>query len=279
MANLPSGYTELEYIESTGTQYIDTGVEISEKTGLSFDYQQNNDTVGCICGCDLDWLSSGIIIVNNIISFGSSSSNSNLGLNDGIKHNISLTNAVFKKDEEIIFTGDGNFNSNGISFCIFSLNRNGTMQEYSTIKIWFFKIYNDNILVRNYVPCKNSVGIVGFYDLVSGSFFGNSGTGSFIAGPEVAPPETPGSFFQSASVVLRWSPVDCDGYRLYKNGFLLEETTETLYIDDAVSDGQDIEYSITAYRGSAESEPQTIQVSVREGYTILTPVITSAFFQ
>ena len=25
-ANLPSGYTELEYIESTGTQYIDTGV-------------------------------------------------------------------------------------------------------------------------------------------------------------------------------------------------------------------------------------------------------------
>ena len=92
-------------------------------------------------------------------------------------------------------------------------------------------------------------------------------------------PESPGDFHQSASVVLRWNSVDCDGYHLYKNGSLLATTTETIYIDENVSNGQDIEYSITAYRGTAESEPQTITVYIREGYTILTPFITSAFFQ
>ena len=162
---------------------------------------------------------------------------------------------------------------------IFGCNANGNVTGTIPMKLKKFLLLEDSITIHSYIPCTQSSGEVGLYDIVSGEFFGNAGAGSFLAGPEITPPNTPGSFRQSASVVLRWSTVECDGYRLYKNGSLLAETMETLYIDDVVSNGQDIEYSITAYRGSAESEPQTIIVQVREGYTILTPVITSAFFQ
>lgn len=35
------------------------------------------------------------------------------------------------------------------------------------------------------VPCINPNNEVGMYDMVNGSFYGNSGSGSFTAGPEV----------------------------------------------------------------------------------------------
>ena len=38
-ATLPAGYTELEYIESTGTQYIDTGIKTNNNLGIHIDFQ------------------------------------------------------------------------------------------------------------------------------------------------------------------------------------------------------------------------------------------------
>ena len=44
------------------------------------------------------------------------------------------------------------------------------------------KIYIDNNLVRDYVPCVSPSGKVGLYDKVTKRFYGNNGTGNFIAG-------------------------------------------------------------------------------------------------
>lgn len=41
---------------------------------------------------------------------------------------------------------------------------------------------------RNVVPCKNANSEVGMYDLVSGQFFANAGTGAFVAGSTVSDP-------------------------------------------------------------------------------------------
>ena len=39
-ADLPAGYTQLEYIESTGTQYIDTGIKQQDGDEFGLIYQQ-----------------------------------------------------------------------------------------------------------------------------------------------------------------------------------------------------------------------------------------------
>ena len=41
---LPSGYTQVEYIESTGTQYIDTGIIPTNNTKFEMDFQLTDIT-------------------------------------------------------------------------------------------------------------------------------------------------------------------------------------------------------------------------------------------
>ena len=37
------------------------------------------------------------------------------------------------------------------------------------------KIYENEIAVRDFIPCKNPSGNIGLYDVISGEFYGNAG--------------------------------------------------------------------------------------------------------
>lgn len=51
-------------------------------------------------------------------------------------------------------------------------------------KIYSFKHFSSEILVRNFIPCKRLAdGVAGLYDLVHEEFFTNQGQGEVIAGP------------------------------------------------------------------------------------------------
>ena len=47
--SLPAGYTQIEYIESTGTQWINTGIDGTATYGIEFGF--------CITGCQASWSS------------------------------------------------------------------------------------------------------------------------------------------------------------------------------------------------------------------------------
>lgn len=284
MANLPSGYTELEYIESNGTQWVNTGIIPSYNTKVEIDFQLLElpaanvaifATPGQFSFRYMGQLSTKYfrcVIQTSQVDFYNFSN----GLNrmqavvSGAK--CSVENETKTSTASTSFTATNNL-------ILFAYLNNNQYIQNSKCRLFSMAVYNSGVKVRQFVPCKNENSVVGLYDTVGSKFYQNGGTGAFVAGPDVAPPATPSNFYQSTSVVLQWSTVACDGYKLYKNGSLLTTTKLNQYVDSAVANGQDIEYSITAYRGNLESEPQTIQVSVREGYTILTPVITSAFFQ
>ena len=70
----------------------------------------------------------------------------------------------------------------GMSYWLFG--RNGTTPPYlASLRLYSAKMWNGNTLVRNFIPIR--VGDVGFmYDRVSGQLFGNAGTGAFIIGPD-----------------------------------------------------------------------------------------------
>ena len=62
------------------------------------------------------------------------------------------------------------------------INRGTKMKLYSC------KFYDDDTLIRNYIPCyRKSDNEIGMYDLVSNTFFTNAGTGTFTAGAEIVP--------------------------------------------------------------------------------------------
>lgn len=49
---IPQTYTPLEYIEGTGTQYINTGITPTQNTSFSFGVYMKEITGACIIGCD-----------------------------------------------------------------------------------------------------------------------------------------------------------------------------------------------------------------------------------
>jgi hypothetical protein len=55
------------------------------------------------------------------------------------------------------------------------------MRLYSC-KIWKTTAYEGAPLIRDFIPCKNASGEVGLWDDVNSVFYGNAGTGTFIAG-------------------------------------------------------------------------------------------------
>ena len=52
--------------------------------------------------------------------------------------------------------------------------------------IYYFKIWDNNKLVRNFVPCyRKKDNKAGMYDTVTKQFFTNSGAGEFLTGNKI----------------------------------------------------------------------------------------------
>ena len=74
---------------------------------------------------------------------------------------------------------------------LFGMANNSTSPNqylYSYGKLYSFKIWEDEILVRHYVPCYRKYdGVIGIYDIVNKVFIQYTG-GSFVRGPEINKP-------------------------------------------------------------------------------------------
>ena len=187
---LPSGYTQLEYLQSTGTQYIDTG------------FKPNQDTrVVCKTVCQV---SSAANWVYGARTSSSSNQYTFLGASAGtyasgfataavnFPSSLNTTNPiVVDKNKTVTTINGGNATTNTaatftapVNLALFAVNTNGTIR-YGKVKLYYVQIYDNGTLIRNMVPVKNSSGTLGMYDIVNGVFYTNAGTGTFVAGAEI----------------------------------------------------------------------------------------------
>ena len=181
-----SEYTQVEYLQSTGTQWLDIGATINTAT----------DTVECIFQNT----------ESNVYKwfFGEHDNNARfaLGSGDGAnKRNVAYGSNTYKvadtqqynsqhtfvADENGVFI-DGTKIANFASFAststlyLFNLNLNSGNYTASA-KIWRYKQTRNGELIRDFIPCvRNTDGIAGMYDLVTDTFFTNQGTGEFLYG-------------------------------------------------------------------------------------------------
>ena len=189
LVTLPSGYKQLEYIQSSGAQYINTGVNPTQSTRivLSIQTQQVGRT---LCGADVGWIpNNGLALGPTFAHYGTQSCDNIPGINDGQPHVVELGAAKLLLDTVTVYSfAEQTFSVNyPIALC--ANNRAGSIEEFVAMAIMSAKIYNGENLMRDFLPCMNSSGAVGLYDLISDQFYGNSGSGAFVAGPEVPPPE------------------------------------------------------------------------------------------
>ena len=68
---------------------------------------------------------------------------------------------------------------------LFGANWSGIFDWGATVRIHKFVIKEKGVIVHYFKPVINSDGEIGMYDMVKNKFYGNQGTGSFVAGPEI----------------------------------------------------------------------------------------------
>ena len=62
---------------------------------------------------------------------------------------------------------------------LFCTNTNDSPLVFAKMNLYTCKIYDNDKIVRNYIPCVNPSGKAGLFDLVESKFYENKGSGEF----------------------------------------------------------------------------------------------------
>ena len=185
MASLPSGYTKLDYIESSGTQYINTGFKPNQNTRVLMDVEVLGTTQCAPFGARVSQsgttytlflmtattgrtdygTSKQTMTFSSILGRYTIDANKNVVNVNGVS--ITHTASTFSVDHNIF---------------LLAVNTAGKASNFAKVKLYSCKIYDNGTLVRDFIPCKNASGTIGLWDNVNSVFYANAGTGTFSTG-------------------------------------------------------------------------------------------------
>lgn len=180
---LPYGYTELEYLESSGTQYIDTGINPQVAPNAIADLMLLNTLDRDYWGNSLVGSASYIVDISNyVLQYYRYATNTavNVGtIGGGVRHTVEVGKKVYV-DGTLKYTSPNTYvpAASVLSIKLFGSNRS---TNRATFRLYSFKLYDGDNLVRDLIPAmRNSDRTVGMYDLVSDTLLTNAGTGTFL---------------------------------------------------------------------------------------------------
>lgn len=197
----------VEYLESTGTQYIDTGINPSENTSFvlcstqdGFDYNSGTTRFGSKVSEGNSQLS--------ILTTGSNTFRIDYGTGSTSQTNWTPTTKKIKKFDfdattyTITITYIDNSTAthtwassiaeftSTVPLLIFAYKNGSTVYCASSMKVSLCKIYNNGVLARDFIPVLDNSGRPAMYDQVSGQLFYNQGSGDdFSYGRQIIPVE------------------------------------------------------------------------------------------
>lgn len=200
---LPSGYTRLNYIEGVGAQSIGTGYYVGgKKTRIVCDmmktYSLNDNGVffGCTSNSDNQWFCSPYFPSSNPSGFCAIYM-LGLGYCMTVYHalnehfNLDFTIDIPNQTFDGWYTnGQNSATGHKVGFGtianselhLFSSYRGYTV-NYIHARLYSFKIYENDVLVHDYVPALRDYDTKpGLYDVVANEFKVNKGSGEFIYG-------------------------------------------------------------------------------------------------
>lgn len=185
-------YTNVEYIQSTGTQYILTDIVPDDTTGVYAKLSSQNTALDSIYfgskgEGDTRFTSGNVENSGNRLYYGWNT------IAEVSKRQIIMVNSIYTfkmnylNDRKIYFNENIIENNlpalgqNNYPISIFTNNNSGTVSTAkSKIKLYELKISEGNKIKYNLIPCyRNKDKEIGLYDLINNKFYTNSGTGRF----------------------------------------------------------------------------------------------------
>lgn len=198
--NLPYGYTQLEYLGATGTQYLKLGVNDSNP---NLEIETTFSDIGgsgyrYIVGCwSNDNDQNTVVYINSSNQIGAWVCHSYAGsamVTSDIteKHTVKVNKDAYYLDGYLIASlSPTGTERTGAELYAFKRNgAGGTSPQTTSItgKIHNISFKDNGVLIRNFIPARrNSDNELGLYDTITDTFLTNAGTGTFTAGPDLKP--------------------------------------------------------------------------------------------
>ena len=220
-------FVPVEYLESTGEQWIDTQIIPNDSTNCDYKFMPTQDVIkggySYVFGCWGNTSTMGRYELLNYSDNNGGNIRSEFGFGTGaaktggnnvaigitfqkdVLYSANVTNKSLTVNETKYATLTYSMNQNTLTFYLFTAHDTINNRPSIPQKLYYAKLYNNGTLVRDYIPVR--VGDVGYmYDKVSGKLFGNSGSGQFILGPDLYDAEV--EYLQSDGT--QWIHFDCD---------------------------------------------------------------------
>lgn len=177
---------KLKYIQSTGTQYINTGFAPNQSTRVVCDTVFAAVSVGAwLFGARheiADRTFGFLTYQNNYRSDFDTSSDGTITETQSGRFTIDKDGNITKINGSTVKTATAGTFQCSHSLFLFANNNNGTVSGYGKATVYSCQIYDNGTLVRDFIAAKLSDGTVGLYDKLNGLLYINVGTGTFISG-------------------------------------------------------------------------------------------------
>lgn len=196
---VPDGYTQLKFLESSGTQIINTEVAPTletrlQVTGVRMPSQRGyNRLAGCNDPVIYIPMDDGAYGITFYCRFGNSSEVTIVtplpcgGTCVPPTITVDKTQALFEADgasrtKDYSATGMGTVDPL-TRIALFGCKKGSTYTQFTAGRIFRAKIWDDDVLIRDMIPAKRDADdALGMYDIVNDVFYTNDGTGTFIGG-------------------------------------------------------------------------------------------------
>ena len=184
---LPSEYQEVEYIQSSGTQYIDTWLTVSGNVKADYEYTPTSSSPSAPVFMDTDWRNNWFGSWNTYIYYWGNTSNNEWYTVGSLAQNVKAHDIVAKSWcsrtlnwTTVSYTPSSSYPSPSWTLKLFAGQRAGSIISYNVSKLYSFKRYDSWVLTQDMIPCyRKSDSVIGLYDLVNNQFYTNAWTWTF----------------------------------------------------------------------------------------------------
>lgn len=191
-AKLPKTINFVEYLQSSGTQFIKSGVKPTNNTRVVCNFQfvdtASTQYLFCARGAAGGYANRfGLLLVSTGFrsDFGSTNVTFPTSIDKSARHTVDKNGANCSIDGVSVTNTDATF-TGSYEMNLFAGNTGGSMSEPAKAKIYSCQIYEAGLLIRDYWPCYDPKGVACLYDKVNEEYVYNAGTGEFIAGGAAA---------------------------------------------------------------------------------------------
>ena len=264
---------KLEYIESSGTQYINTEFKPNQDSRVYAEcvFPAASSTQGLFgartssSANQFQFVTSGNYYRSDYNTTPANVTNVSFGAN---KFFVDKNKNLFDLNGQYSYTHTyASFSCSGPMY-IFATNNNGAVYGQCAARIYMLKAYDNGNLVRDYYPAQIAAnGTIGLWDAVSGMMYTNAGTGTFIEGPEIptqlpAPQNLRATSVTADAITIEWDSVEkAVGYKVFRNYAPMGETETLSFADFGPQPYNGYIYVVVAFNEDMQSAPSTVRVA------------------